>query len=276
MVVILSRGWKVRLATLLDLALLESEALAPLLEGDGSVAVDIALLEEGLDARLHGNDGGGDGDQLVVGHLLVVGLDVKVAELPDDGVDVLLLIISLGLIEKFLPLQLVQLATRLELLHDLEEPVGHAVGELGHELVGALVQLLALSEVLEVNLGVGGLGAGGVLLLAQASLAVEVAEGNEGGIVVTAHLHTRISVELGALGDALALRGSLLVDDAFLAPSAHVVLAGVLLGFLLLLLVILLLDVLKKGLELVDLDLLLHLLRLLGGVEKGQGCEAQH
>lgn len=77
-----------------------------------------------------------------------MGLDVQVAELPDDGVDVpanyrlepgfrirkpepefgsrqmrsLLFVVRLGLVEELLPLELVQLTTRLELLHDLQEP----------------------------------------------------------------------------------------------------------------------------------------------------------
>ena len=38
------------LASLLDLSVLETEALSPLLEGDGSVSVEVASLEEGLDA----------------------------------------------------------------------------------------------------------------------------------------------------------------------------------------------------------------------------------
>ena len=70
----------------------------------------------------------------------VVGLDVEVAELPDDGVHVpaeresvcdthlisegycnsLLLIVVLGLIEELLPLELVQLTATLQLLHHLE------------------------------------------------------------------------------------------------------------------------------------------------------------
>lgn len=41
------------------------------------------------------------------------------------------------------------------------------------------------------NLGVGGLGASGVLLLAQTTLAVQVTQGGEGLVVVAAHLRVR-------------------------------------------------------------------------------------
>lgn len=89
-----------------------------------------------------------------------MGLGVEVAELPDDGVDVALLVIGLRLLEEFFPFHVVEFTSLLELSHDLEketqldsqamgsyleEPVGHAFGELGHELVGALVELFAFS-----------------------------------------------------------------------------------------------------------------------------------
>lgn len=47
-------------------------------------------------------------------------LDVEVAELPDDGVDVSLLVVDFGLLNQLLPLELVQLTTLLQLFHHLE------------------------------------------------------------------------------------------------------------------------------------------------------------
>ena len=53
---------------------------------------------------------------------------------------------------------------------------------------------------------------------------------NRRGTVCTVYLVHRVSVELGALGDAVTRGLSLLVHDAFLSPSADVVLARVGLG----------------------------------------------
>lgn len=55
-------------------------------------------------------------------------------------------------------------------------------------LLGALIQLLALSEVLQMDLSIRSLLALLGLSLAQASLTVEVAERGEGLVVVSAHL----------------------------------------------------------------------------------------
>lgn len=126
-------------------------------------------------------------------------LGVKLAELPDNWVHVLLLVVVLGLGEELFPLELVELTSLLKLLHDLEEPVSHAFWELSHVLFGALIKLLAFSEVFQVDFGVESLGALLGLSLAQASLTVEVTEGGEGLVVVGAHLIHRVSVEFWAL-----------------------------------------------------------------------------
>lgn len=49
-----------------SLTVLQSEASSPLVDGDAAVVVGVASLQEGLDARLHWDDRGGDWDQLVV------------------------------------------------------------------------------------------------------------------------------------------------------------------------------------------------------------------
>lgn len=65
-------------------------------------------------------------------------------------------------------------------------------------------------------------------LLAETTLTVEFTEGGEGLVVVSADHVVRVSVEFGALADALANGLSLLGHDAFLSPAADVVLTGVL------------------------------------------------
>lgn len=50
---------------------------------------------------------------------LVVGLDVQVAELPDHGIHVLLVVVVLRLRDELLPLEFVQLAALLQLAHHL-------------------------------------------------------------------------------------------------------------------------------------------------------------
>lgn len=254
-----------KLTSLLNLSLLESETFSPLLDGDVAVVVGVASLEEWLDAGLHWNDWSGDWDELVVGDGLVVWLGVELAELPDDWVDVLLLIIILGLGEEFFPLELVELTSLLQLLHDLEEPVSHTFWELSHVLFGALVKLLALSEILQMDLGVGGFLAFLGLSLAETSLTVEVTEGGEGLVVVGTDLVHRISVEFWALGDALTGWLSLLSDDTFLSPSALMVFTWVL-GWLYTLLLLVGINVVEQLSELIIGNLLLL------SVNERRGC----
>ena len=110
----------------------------------------------------------------------------------------------------------------------LEEPVRHPLGELSHQLVGTLVELLALSEILKMNLGVGFLLAMLGSFLAETALTVQVTEGGESLIVVGADHIIRVAVEFGTLADAFADRLALLRHDAFLAPTTDMILAGVL------------------------------------------------
>lgn len=245
-----------KLASLLNLSLLKSEAFSPLLDGDVSVVVGITSLEEWLDAGLHWDDWSGDWDEFVVGDGLVMWLGVELAELPDDWVDVLLLIIILGLREEFLPFEFVELTSLLQLLHDLEQPISHTFWELSHMLFGTLIKLLALSEILQMDLGIGGLDALLTLSLAETSLTVQVAEGGEGLVVVGADLVHRISVEFWALGNALTGWLSLLSDDAFFSPSALVILAWVL-GWFYTLLLLIGINVVEKLSELIIGNLLL-------------------
>lgn len=79
-----------------------------------------------------------------------------------------------------------------------------------------------------MDLGVGLLLAVLGSLLAETALAVELAEGGEGLVVVGADHVIRVAVELGALGDTLADGLALLRHDAFLSPAADVVLARIL------------------------------------------------
>ncbi|KAF1759797.1 hypothetical protein GCK72_016264 [Caenorhabditis remanei] len=163
-----------RLTSLLDLSLLKSEAFSPFLDRDVSVVVGIASLKEWLDAGLHWDDWSGDWDQLVVG----------------DGLEIVK-VVTLSVFNSFETL-LLQIAY-------LEEPVSHTLWELSHVLFGAFVKLLALSKILQMDFGIGGLLAFLGLSLAQASLTVEIAEGGEGLVVVGADLVHRVPIEFWAL-----------------------------------------------------------------------------
>lgn len=114
----------------------------------------------------------------------------------------------------------------------LEQPVGHALRELRHQLISACVQFLAGAQVLQVDLAVRRRLATSrsSALLAQATLAVQFAERRESLVVAAADLKICVSyrmlkasylilwvvVELWAFGNALANWTVLLVHDAFL------------------------------------------------------------
>lgn len=168
--------------------LFKSKAFAPLLDGDGSVLVDIALLEERLNARLHGDDWCSDGDKFMVGDVFVVWLDIQIAELPDYRVDVFLLVVVLRFHQQLFPFEVVQLTALLELFHYLdvygifnspvkylEEPVAHTFGKLGHKIGGAFVELLACAKIFKMDFPIAHVIAFLTTAFAKAPLTVELA-----------------------------------------------------------------------------------------------------
>lgn len=163
------------LAAFLDFAFFETETFAPFLDGDCTVLVDIAFFEERFDARLHWESWGHDWDEFVVRNVLVMRLNVEVAELPDDGVDVLLLVVVLSLGQQFFPFEVVKFTALLQLFHDLEEPIRHTLRELSHKVWGAFFELFAGPQILEMDFGIAAVLA--VLVsgatFADATLAVE-------------------------------------------------------------------------------------------------------
>ena len=161
---------------------------------------------------------------------LIVWLDVEVTELPDNRVDVFLLVITFGFRKKFFPFEVVEFTTLLEFLHDLEEPVRHSFWELSHEFVSADIEFLASSEVFEMDLGEGRIFTSLLVLsgaLADATLTVKFAQRWE-SLVVAATNVIRGVLNLWAFVDTFTDWSVLLVYDTFLTPTTDMIFTGVL------------------------------------------------
>jgi len=156
-------------------------------------------------------------------------LDVEVTELPNYRVYMSLLIIGFRLADQFFPLQVVQFTAFLQLFHNLEKPVGHAFRKLGHQLISAEVQLLASTQIFQVDFAVCRRFAPGIstTLFAQATLTVKFTQRWESLVVASANLILRVIVKGWALGNTLTDRSILLVRYAFLAPSANMVITWI-------------------------------------------------
>lgn len=188
-----------------------AQALAPFGQGDLVVIVRVAAIEKVGDARLHRQQWCSQREQFVSRHVSATGknnrkrkfetrhthlpimwLAVEVAELPDDRIDPFVC--------------LVVVAARLEftinarhLLHsadeDMIEPFAHTPRKVFEFVLRALLDLLALSVVVDVHVFVL-LGASllQVALDTIASMLEQVAVRLPGGVVVRAHLATIVQI----------------------------------------------------------------------------------
>lgn len=123
------------LALLMQITLLNLQALAPLGQGDPVVAIRIARLQEGRNAVLQCHQRRANREQLVNGHRVVVAR-VQVAPLPHGSVNPTLGHVGLGLLLHVLVV-VGQLLTLGQITHYVEEPVTHTSGEVNHLLLGA-------------------------------------------------------------------------------------------------------------------------------------------
>lgn len=169
------------------------------------VLVRVARLQKWRNAVLQRQQRRSDREQLVPGHGTIVRMSVQVAPLPDGRIRPASRQIRFGLVSHFDVVRR-QFPTVGQIFHDVEQPVAHATREIFLLLFGALIHLPALAVVVDVDVLDLFVRAGGVLFVAQATLAVHFAVRRPGLVEVGADTATGI-VFKRTIGDADARGG---------------------------------------------------------------------